>query len=242
MPTAVEFRLEAVNSPDRSPTAANLHAAVTSSLALERHHDQEQPFAVWPVLSAEGGGLVLRVGWLPDDPPPSGLLSSAGWRFGPLHTRTRTVTQSRIPFAELVGATPGRRIRFDINSPMLFSRHGSTAHLPTTWLIWRSLLHRWNQHAPAGLALDGTAVEQAAQRAVVDRFALESRERLATATADGSGGWRERRIRGCVGWLEVALDSPADAELLTPLAGFAEVAGVGYMTTHGFGAVSVEVS
>lgn len=231
----------AVNAPNRSPTAANLHAAVTTVLALDGHRNQDQPFAVWPVVGDDQGALVLRLGWLSDEPAPPGLLSCPGWRFGPLHTRTRAVTKSEITYAELAATPPSRRILFAVRSPMLFSSNGATVHLPTAWLMWRSLMHRWNQYCPEGLQLDPEAVEGAAHRARVDRFELESRDRVLASSPDGHGGWRERQLRGCVGTLEICPADEDDSALLTPLAGFAEVAGVGYMTTHGFGAVNVSV-
>lgn len=243
MPSAVEFTLVAANAPGRTPTAGNLHAAVTTALALDGHREQEQPFAVWPVLPEDDGpGLVLRVGWLPDSDPPAGLTGCRGWRFGPLHAQTRTVTTTRITYEQLAAAKPGRHISVQLVSPMLFSHHGVNVHLPTPWLMWRSLLHRWNRYCPPELAWDAREVEAAAGRVHVERFELTSRDRVVASTPDGRGGFRERRMRGCVGWMDVRPDNPTDSRLLTPLAGFAEVAGIGYMTTHGFGAVTIEVN
>ena len=118
-------------------------------------------------------------------------------------------------------------------SPMYFSRNGRDHPIPDPVLIVRSLARRWNVAVPATVAIPD-----------------ELRDRLCAAVllADMQGGTVAAPVttsRDQVGFVgTVRLELPRHAELdigvvFAALMRFAELAGIGAQTTHGFGAVDL---
>jgi CRISPR-associated endoribonuclease Cas6 len=116
---------------------------------------------------------------------------------------------------------------------MFFARNGRDLPLPEPVLLVRSLLARWNAHAPTALQV---ADDDA--RALVSAVFLDE---VSGATERVELGSSLRQV-GFVGEAELRLlrSAPqAAGEVFGALMRFAELAGVGAQTTCGFGAVEV---
>ena len=138
-------------------------------------------------------------------------------------------------FAECATARGTRRAALDVVSPLYFSRGGRDHPAPDAVLIARSLLDRWDDHAPPGLAAPAAARRHLLDTVYLVEFAGRT-QRIPVGTAT--------RQTGFVGSMTLALTRAADdttAALFAALLRFAEVAGVGAQTGYGFGAVTVRI-
>ncbi len=233
MPAALTVRLEPsahVPSPRQMLGAA---AGLFESPAGD-HHAAVKPFAAGPFVD-DGTGTVWRLGWLADDglPPhwPPAVI-----RFGGDVRRVIGFGGEVHSFAALAGSGAARRARVRMVTPTFFSRNGRDLPLPEPVLLVRSLLARWNAHAPAALRV---ADDDA--RAVVGAVFLDAVSGASRRVEVASG----LRQVGFVGDAELRLlrSAPdAAAEVFGALLRFAGLAGVGAQTTCGFGAVEVELS
>ncbi|MGH3947978.1 MAG: CRISPR system precrRNA processing endoribonuclease RAMP protein Cas6 [Pseudonocardiaceae bacterium] len=100
----------------------------------------------------------------------------------------------------------------------------------------RSLATRWDAHAPPELALPTTELSALLDSVYLDEMAGETCRAQVSQTM-----WQT----GFVGAARLALTRAGDditAQVFTALTRFAEFAGVGAQTTHGFGAVRLTAS
>ncbi|HEX2417995.1 MAG TPA: CRISPR system precrRNA processing endoribonuclease RAMP protein Cas6 [Micromonosporaceae bacterium] len=225
MPATIVLDLHA---PDGVPVhPVRLHGAACALFDTDGGHPHPRPFAVGPV-HAGRDGPVWHLGWLRDAAPP-GLPNTVdlGGRVLPVlrHT-TRPVS-----YAELAQTPATRRVEIEVLTPLYFSRNGRDHPLPDPLLVVQSLTQRWNAHAPEPLAIPDA-----------ERRDLTATVYLAAMT----GGTRtlplpgNRDQTGFVGTVQLALTRDATtptARLFAALTRFANIAGIGAQTTHGFGAV-----
>jgi CRISPR-associated endoribonuclease Cas6 len=126
-----------------------------------------------------------------------------------------------------------RAVELEFRSPTYFSRSGRDVPLPDPVLVVRSLGRRWDDLAPPSLRLGPDR-----RRAVEDAIALSA---FAGETVR-AGGHQVGDRTGFVGVARFVLVGRVDGSVagdLSTLARFAELAGVGARTGHGFGAVKV---
>jgi CRISPR-associated endoribonuclease Cas6 len=232
MPAALTVRFDAST---HVPTPRQMLGAAAGLFETARsdHHAAVKPFAAGPFVDAgDGAGTCWRLGWLADDTMPPGW-PPASVRFG---ADVRAVTgfgEEIRPYAALARSGAVRRVRLRMLTPMFFSRNGRDLPLPEPVLLVRSLLSRWNAHAPASLQI---AADDA--RALVGGVFLDDVSGAAQRVELGPA----LRQVGFVGEAELRLlrsAPPVAGEVLGALMRFAEVAGVGAQTTCGFGAVEV---
>ena len=209
------------------------------------HHAAVKPFAVGPFSPAStvaapaqdtgsASGAAWRLGWLPDGPPPAWPPTQV--RFGVVTCPVVAHHEQAWSFAEIAATPPARRAVLTVLTPLFFARNGRDLPLPEPVLIVRSLVTRWNAHAPAGLAISDTD-----SRAVADAVYLAAMPGGHTVDIQVADTVHQT---GFVGTAELALLRAAanrTASILAALARFAVIAGIGAQTTHGFGAVDVQL-
>ena len=120
----------------------------------------------------------------------------------------------------------GRKIQFQLASPLVFHSQGKSQPLPLPDLVFGSLLERWNAFAPVSFPAETR--RYAAEMLAISRFDLSSR-----AIPLKSGGLR----MGAVGQVEfTALNADRYwLGILHTLAAFAQFAGLGAGTAQGLG-------
>lgn len=213
---------------------ARLHGAASSMLegSDTAHTAQHKPFSVGPLVEASPGQTVWRVGWLRSAEPPPIPKTVA---LGPARCPVRTTRPRRQSFAELLASRPLRHVELRFVSPTFFARKGRDLPLPDPVLILRSLATRWDAHAPPELALPAEALTALLDTVYLADAAVDTRRAQVSRTMCQTG---------FVGAAQLALIKTADAttaQVFTALTRFAEFAGVGAQTTHGFGAVRLAV-
>ena len=175
-----------------------------------------------------------RLGWLDDDTPPPGW-PPVRIRFG---SQARTVVGSerhRYSYADLARSRPARGVRLTMNTPTYFSRGGRNLPLPEPALVVGGLVARWNRYAPASLRIGAGDARAIADAVFLDGFWGSSAE------VELGHGLRQVGFVGQADLRLLADTSDYTATMFTALARFAAIAGVGEHTSHGFGAVDVEV-
>ncbi|MGH4016432.1 MAG: CRISPR system precrRNA processing endoribonuclease RAMP protein Cas6 [Pseudonocardiaceae bacterium] len=211
--------------------SARLHGAACALLEKSNavpHTAQHKPFSVGPLFEGSGGRTHWRLGWLEATEPPQlpAVLTLGPARCKVQHTRPASVT-----FTELLAGLPVRHAELHFVSPTFFARKGRDLPLPDPVLIMRSLASRWDAHAPAELALPATELSALLDTVYLHEMAGETRRAQVSRTM-----WQT----GFVGAARLALTRAGDdvtTQVFTALTRFAEFAGVGAQTTHGFGAV-----
>jgi CRISPR-associated endoribonuclease Cas6 len=209
---------------------ARLHGAACTLLedADAAHTAQHKPFSVGPLIEASTGQTVWRVGWLGSAEPPPIPETVA---LGPARCPVRPAPPQRRSFAQLLAGTPVRHAELHFISPTFFARKGRDLPLPDPVLVIRSLATRWDVHAPPELALPAEVLTALLDSVYLADASIETRRAQVSHTM-----WQT----GFVGAAQLALTKVADAatiQVFTALTRFAEFAGVGAQTTHGFGAV-----
>lgn len=210
---------------------ARLHGAACAMLeksTLVAHTAQHKPFSVSPLFASETGRARWRVGWLGATEPPPIPTTVA---LGPACCEIRPAAPVSVTFAELLAVPPVRQAELDFVSPTFFARKGRDLPLPDPLLIMRSLASRWDAHAPAELAVPATELTALLDSVYLDDVAIECRRAQVSRTM-----WQ----LGFIGTARLALTKTGGdvtAQVFTALTSFAEFAGVGAQTTHGFGAV-----
>lgn len=209
---------------------ARLHGAACSMLEGNEtaHAAQHKPFSVGPLIEASSGQTRWRVGWLGSAEPPPIPKTVA---LGPSRCPVRLASPQLMSFAELLAGRPVRHADLQFISPTFFGRKGRDLPLPDPVLIIRSLATRWDAHAPPELALPAEVLTALLDTVYLADAAIDTRRAQVSRTM-----WQT----GFVGAAQLALTKAADAattEVFTALTRFAEFAGVGAQTTHGFGAV-----
>jgi len=228
VPTVLDLEISVPTGTQVYP--ARLHGAACAMLedGSVPHTAQHKPFSVGPLFKGNTGRTQWRLGWLAaTDPPPipeTVALGSARCEVQP--ARPASVT-----FAELLAGPPVRRAELHFLSPTFFARKGRDLPLPDPVLIMRSLASRWDAHAPDELMLPTKELSALLDSVYLDDMAIESHRAQVSQTM-----WQT----GFVGAARLALTRAGDGvttQVFTALTRFAEFAGVGAQTTHGFGAV-----
>lgn len=162
------------------------------------------------------GQTHLRLGDVIGTPAPQGHPWAGYSAFAELHARASPAHTVGLEFASPTavgqGSRPDGRQRL--------------ALLPDPAIIFPSLAKRWNELAPAALALDRDAVRAAAADTLVARYRAESAEL-------NLGKGPQKGFVGTVAY-ELPTD-PAQARLLALLADAALFLGVGMKTARGMG-------
>lgn len=226
MPAVVT--LDLVPQPGLQVYPARLHGAACTLMepTSAEHHAQRKPFSAGPLMG-EGGMIRWRLGWLPEDVL---ALAPQAVRFGPLDCPVLRCDVRPVPFASLANGPPAWSAELELLSPLYFSRNGRDHPLPDPVLIVQSALARWNAFAPPVLAVPPEVAHELA--ATVWLAAFEGRAESAPVTAT-------MHQTGFVGSVRLALTraaGPAVAGAFAALMRFADIAGLGAQTTHGFGA------
>jgi CRISPR-associated endoribonuclease Cas6 len=212
---------------------ARLHGAacaLVEPLWDGEHDAQRKPFSTGPLV-ANAGLARWRLGWLASSPPQ---LSPQTVRFGPQPCQVVGCDIQGVPFGSLAGGEPAWSADLDIVSPLYFSRNGRDHPLPDPVLMLRSALDRWNAFAPQPFQIPDTIV-----RDLLGTVWLASMEGQ-TASTPVSATMHQT---GYVGTARLALTRAADAPVASTFAAlmrYADIAGLGAQTTHGFGAVRLQ--
>lgn len=228
MPAVLDLELSVPVGTQVYP--ARLHGAACAMLedGSVPHTAQHKPFSVGPLIEAGTGRTQWRVGWLATAEPPRIPEIVA---LGPARCAVRPAPPQLVSFAELLAGPPVRRAELHFLSPTFFARKGRDLPLPDPVLIMRSLASRWDAYAPSELTLPAKELSALLDNVYLDEVAIESHRAQVSQTM-----WQT----GFVGAARLALNRAGDgvtAQMFTALARFAEFAGVGAQTTHGFGAV-----
>lgn len=209
---------------------ARLHGAACAMLEGDSvlHTAQHKPFSVGPLVGERVGRARWRLGWLAAaEPPPVPRTVT----LGPARCDVRATRPVPVTFAELLASPPQRRVELHFVSPTFFARHGRDLPLPDPVLIMRSLATRWDAHAPSELTLPADVLSALLDSVYLEEMAGETQRAQVSRTM-----WQT----GFVGAVRLALTKTGGevvAQAFTALTRFAECAGVGAQTTHGFGAV-----
>ncbi|MGW0359280.1 CRISPR system precrRNA processing endoribonuclease RAMP protein Cas6 [Nocardia nova] len=230
MPALIEFFLD--HPPDLDTYPARLHGAACALLETPStdHSGPVKHFSTAPLVFTPYGTR-WRLGWLDAGPPPS--LPSAV-RFG---ETVCAVVDQRIgvrSYHELASlAAPARSVQFSVGSPMYFSRNGRDHPLPDPVLVARSLVTRWNRHAPEEVRIEDATVRDLLQHLYLSDFEGHTVRARATYSSQQTG---------FLGAFTLALPAAAPQatyHVLAALARYAEIAGIGAQTTHGYGACTL---
>lgn len=192
------------------------------------HTAQHKPFLVGPLFSGSAGRARWRLGWLAAAEPPPVPTTVA---LGPARCEVQVTRPTSVTFAELLASPPRRHVELHFVSPTFFARNGQDLLLPDPVLIMRSLATRWDAHAPSALALPTEVLSALLDSVYLDEMDSETQRAQVSRTM-----WQT----GFVSAVRLALTkagSEVTAQAFTALTRFAECAGVGAQTTHGFGAV-----
>ena len=241
MPTVIELRLKATWMV--RPDTRSLHGLACALFEGEAvrpgdHVAQEKPWAIAPLQPAEDGTpdeWILRAAWLPDSPPPSAQRDIESIRVGHTTCVVMETSQRRVTHAVLAASPPVRNVTVRFTSPAYFSRRGADVAVPDPWLIVGSWRRRWNASLPES---DLFVINDEETQDLYGALGLSAFD-LHTETRDSGHG--KHRV-GFTGQATLALtrDSTTSArQLLATLSRFAEYAGTGAQTTHGFGATTV---
>lgn len=232
MPVRWTIRLHTTSTARyATPAQINGLACALFEGAGADHSSQNKPFSVSPLLAADTrrGVIELCAGWMDDYTiPPLDVLVGHRIRLGSQFLTVLHVDQQPATYAALLGAPAERRAELTFLSPTLFTRSGRWIPLPDPDLIYRSLLRRWNQYAPAPF-------HEPVVKELLDAVVLTAHD-IATRPVALSRG---NRI-GFTGQATVTLlgdPSPEATAAFSALTRFAAVAGIGAQTTHGLGYV-----
>jgi hypothetical protein len=185
--------------------------------------DLLEPFVDW------------RASWLPDSVPAPGALAADTLRVGHVTCVVGESRNRRVTHAALAGGRPLTAVTVAFKSPTYFSQDGTDVVTPDPRLIAGSWCRRWNASLPEGspLAIGDGQWRETSRLLSLAAFDLRTERR-------DTGHGRDRA--GFLGTAELRLarGAPAGArQVLGALARFAEYAGTGAQTTHGFGATTV---
>lgn len=228
MPAVLDLELSV--PADLQVYPARLHGAACALLEGPSvpHTAQHKPYSVGPLFAGGVGRARWRLGWLAAaEPPPI----PATVTLGPAQCAVRTTAAQSVSFTELLAGRPVRRAELRFLSPTFFARKGRDLPLPEPVLIMQSLATRWDAHAPDELRVPVKERSALLDAVYLDEVAIESRRGQVSRTMGQTG---------FLGAACLALTKAGDdvtAQVFTALVRFAEFAGVGAQTTHGFGAV-----
>ncbi|MER6274451.1 CRISPR system precrRNA processing endoribonuclease RAMP protein Cas6 [Streptomyces sp900105755] len=232
MPVRWTIRLHAPTAA-RHATPAQLHGLACALFegAGADHTSQHKPFSTSPLLAVDQrqGITELCVGWMDDRTiPPLDVLIGHQVRLGPQHFTVHHVDQQAAPYEALLKAPAERHAEITFLSPTLFTRSGRWIPLPDPELIYRSLLRRWTQYAPA--PFDDPVVKE-----LFDALVLTAHDTASEPVTLPRGNRTGFTGRACLALLSGTSQEATAA--FSALTRFAPVAGVGAQTTHGLGYV-----
>jgi CRISPR-associated endoribonuclease Cas6 len=217
-----DARLGVLATPDR------LHGLACRAFESEDvdHTGGDKPFAVRPLRRQDAPvpGWALVLSWQRHGTPPV----PAQVRLGPVTVPVVATTTETATFAAIAGGDPAERVTLAVRSSATFSRNGSDYPLPDPAVMYMSLARRFTA---AGWPV-GDEVRDLARAVRLYRHDIHTEP----------VSWHGQRTAGFVGSVTVGLSGHAPdgaARLFGALSRFAEYAGVGRGTTHGFGAVDV---
>lgn len=241
MPSTLEIDLEVGHAPSSPISSRHLHAAVVAAVdeSPDDHTAAHKRFSIWPLLAGGTDSHArLRVGWLADSDVPSGLLRPGRtWRLGSMNATCVGHQISHKPFAALATVSRASAGRLSFHSPTSFSRSGRSFPLPDPYLILKGLHRRWNAFA------GDCAMPESVLSEVLAHIELRDFDITACHVTQERVVGRGDTDLGFIGWVDLALSGrPTLAEELAfgALCSFAEIAGVGHQTTHGYGATTWE--
>lgn len=227
-----EFLLQLEHDRALLPTPDQLHGAACALFEQEHgdHAAQDKPFTA--AVGRAPHATMLRLTWLSDVSPPA-LTCVPTVRLGGATARVADLHVTTVTYEALHATSPGRTASLSFRSPLMFRRDGRVVPLPDPVLILQSLGRRWNQFAPAELAVTPDVL--ADLRRQVHLRSFEGR----TETALHVHG---TATTGFVG--DATLGLPAtvaqsSAHALAVLCAAAPFLGCGASTTRGFGLVAV---
>lgn len=212
---------------------ARLHGAACALVEPAwsgEHRAQHKPFSAGP-LAGTPALTRWRLGWLADQAP---RLSPSTVRFGPQPCRVLGCDIQHVPFATLAGCPPVWSAELQVLSPMYFSRNGRDHPLPDPVLMLRSAIDRWNAFAPEPFGIPDAVRGELLATVWLASMDGHTVSTPVTATMHQSG---------YVGSARLALGRAADppvASAFGALMRFADIAGLGAQTTHGFGAIRLQ--
>jgi CRISPR-associated endoribonuclease Cas6 len=241
MPTRWTLLLQA-ERPDaeRPVSAAQLHGLAAHLLegSGANHHAQHKPYAISPLLAApgpSGANALLRLGWLPDTPRPDFTrLTRARVRLGAQFFTVASAEEEFTPYTGLLSLPPVERAVIRFRSATYFSRSGRWYPLPDPVLLYGGLIRRWNLFAP-----EHARITETEEKELLGAVALSAHEIASKPVELGAGnriGFTGTAIFRLLG--HYAMSSPQQFAGLTL---FATASGIGAQTTHGLGAVEVEL-
>lgn len=227
MPAVLDFEIAVPTGTQVYP--ARLHGAACAMLESTEtaHTAQHKPFSVGPLIEESTGQTHWRVGWLGSAQPPPIPRTVA---LGPARCPVRPAPPQHTSFAQLLASEPVKHAELHLISPTFFARKGRDLPLPDPVLIIRSLSTRWDAHAPPELALPAEVFTALLDSVYLANASIETRRAQVSQTM-----WQT----GFVGAAQLSLTKAAGAatiQVFTALTRFAEFAGIGAQTTHGFGA------
>lgn len=245
MPSRWNLTLTPERSDAAKPITANqLHAAVAHLVEPRNdgrngdHHAQIRPYSVRPLtLLDDAAGL--RIGWL-DDTARLRLdqCFDERVRFGSQFFHVEKAEEEYVPYQALVHLPSASRALMTFLTATYFARAGRWYPLPDPDLLFMSLVRRWNTYAPEGCRLGKTK-----QKLLFDILAI--------ADVEVSSQRVEFGVKGAVrvaftGRAEFVLTDRRIADVgaawwFATLSAYADLPGVGAQTTHGLGAVDVEL-
>lgn len=236
MPTLIEMRLKATWTV--RPDTGQLHGLACALFEGEDadHERPSKPFAVWPLRPGSAPGeWDWRASWLPDGLPPPAALAADTLRVGHVTCVVAESRNRRASRAALAAGKPLAAVTVAFRSPTYFSQDGTDVVTPDPRLIAGSWCRRWNAALPGG---DPLAIGDGEWRETSRLLSLAAFD-LRTERRD-TGHGRDRAGFTGTATLRLARNAPAGArKVLGALARFAEYAGTGAQTTHGFGATTV---
>lgn len=248
MPTVIELGLRVQRWPSLSPTARQLHAAACD--ALETHGGSPSRFSLWPLQQRtdDESMLRLRIGWLPDTPPPrQSTRVGRRWRFGSLIADVETADVSHTAYGELAATEPARSMQLTFVTPTHFKQSESGAPtryfpLPEPRRVFRGLVEKWNAFAIwHGL---GEPVRSELLAAVgISDFDVRAKRSLKDRPSGPCG--EDSFIVGFVGDVEFTLSPSATnqcARAFAAMGGLVPFSGIGHGATRGSGACEVRVT
>jgi CRISPR-associated endoribonuclease Cas6 len=249
MPTifTIEFRPE---RPFTRPVAPqDLHRLACYLLerpGREVHADQNKAFSVWPLEVHNNGELVgtqpprvgVRLCQLDDDPARVEQLvrnlekqPNLGVEH-PLMALKLDVVE--VAAHDLVPAVGASQVDVEFLSPTHFSRNGRRYCLPDPVLVWGRLADRWNVHVGEAAALH---IDEDLRRDVARNITLTHCDICTVGPPHRPDGFL-----GQVGFSLGSRPEPLASQVFNAVWRFAELCGVGALTTQGFGAVEVTVA
>lgn len=237
MPAVIEMRLRATWLV--KATTRQLHGlacAVFEGPDSDGHTGPDKPFTVWPLRACDDHmEWLLRAAWLKPALPQSVAAAYGQLRIGHVTCTVTDVAYQPATHAELAAMGPSDSAAIEFHSPTYFSQNGSDLVLPDPRLIVGSWRRRWNASLPDddGLLIDDHSWRELLHAVRLSEFDLRTERR-------DSGRGHERA--GFTGTATLRLDKNAGDDIriqFGALARFAEFAGTGAQTTHGFGATSL---